>query len=70
MATMVQPPEVDWDFRGCNTQYGTHGIHPYVAPMIPQLARQLVDFHVPPGSIVFDPFCGGCRFWSRPYRAG
>ena len=58
MTTMIQP-ELDWDFRGCNTQYGTHGIHTYVAAMIPQLARQLIDLHAPPGGIVLDPFCGG-----------
>ena len=49
----------DWDFRGCNTQYGTHGIHTYVAAMIPQLARSLIDRYAPTGGIVLDPFCGG-----------
>ena len=49
----------DWDFKGCNTQYGTHGIHTYVAAMIPQLARRLVDKYTPRGEPVFDPFCGG-----------
>ena len=58
MATMIRPG-VDWDFRGCNTRYGTHGIHTYVAAMIPQLARQLIDLHAPPSGIVLDPFCGG-----------
>ena len=34
-------------------------MHTYVAAMIPQLARRLVDEYVPPGGIVLDPFCGG-----------
>ena len=59
MATVVQESAADFDFRGQNTQYGTHGIHTYVASMIPQLARRLIDKHVPEGGTVFDPFCGG-----------
>ena len=59
MTTLVREPTADWDFRGCNTQYGTHGIHTYVAAMIPQLARRLVDEHIPAGGVVLDPFCGG-----------
>ena len=51
--------ETDWDFRGCDTQYGPHGIHTYVAAMIPQLARRLIDRYAPADGIVFDPFCGG-----------
>ena len=49
----------DWDFRGCDTQYGPHGIHTYVAAMIPQLARRLIENYAPADGIVFDPFCGG-----------
>lgn len=49
----------DWDFRGCDTQYGVHGIHTYVAAMIPQLARKLIDFFAPQKGTVLDPFCGG-----------
>ena len=51
--------DLDWDFRGCDTQYGTHGIHTYVAAMIPQLAQQLIEQYVPAGGAVLDPFCGG-----------
>ena len=51
--------EADWDFRGCDTQYGPHGIHTYVAAMIPQLAQRLIEKYVPPGGAVLDPFCGG-----------
>ena len=50
---------VDWDFAGVDTQYSTHGIHTYVAAMIPALARQLIDMYAPPGGVVLDPFCGG-----------
>lgn len=49
----------NWDFKGYNTQFGTHGIHTYVAAMIPQLARRLIDRYVPRSEPVFDPFCGG-----------
>ena len=59
--TLPMPLDVDgaWDFRGSNTQYGTHGIHTYVAAMIPQVARRLIDQFAPPGGTVLDPFCGG-----------
>ena len=49
----------DWDFRGCDTQYGTHGMHTYVASMIPQLARRLIEEYTVPGDRILDPFCGG-----------
>lgn len=49
----------DWDFKGCDTQYGVHGIHTYVAAMIPQLARKLIDLFAPEKGAVLDPFCGG-----------
>ena len=49
----------DWDFRGSDTQYGTHGMHTYVAAMIPQLARRLIEEYTPAGGTVLDPFCGG-----------
>ena len=49
----------DWDFRGYSTQYGVHGIHTYVAAMIPKLAGQLIDDYVPCGGTILDPFCGG-----------
>lgn len=49
----------EWDFRGCDTRYGTHGIHTYVAAMIPQLARRLIDRYAVSRGPVLDPFCGG-----------
>ena len=52
-------PQDDWEFRGSNTRYGTHGMHTYVAAMIPQLARRLIELYAPPNGTVLDPFCGG-----------
>lgn len=49
----------EWDFTGCDTQYGVHGLHTYVAAMIPQLAKRLVDQFAPVRGVVLDPFCGG-----------
>ena len=46
-----------WDFKGCDTQHGVHGIHTYVAAMIPQLAERLINEFAPHGGL--DPFCGG-----------
>jgi len=31
-----------WDFPNADTQYLTHGLHPYPARMIPQIARELI----------------------------
>jgi len=47
------------DFKGSDTQYSTHGLHTYVAAMVPQLAETLVTTYVPEGEKVLDPFCGG-----------
>ena len=58
----VRPPlesQDQWEFRGQNTRYGTHGMHTYVAAMIPQLARRLIELYAPPKGVVLDPFCGG-----------
>ncbi len=55
----------DWDFVKDDTQYATHGLHPYPARMIPQVARRLIkryllDYLPPPHSryVILDPFCG------------
>jgi len=50
--------EVDWTFRGANTQEYTHGIHPYPARMCPQIARRLISNYSNRGDTIFDPFCG------------
>jgi len=48
-----------WDFNGVDTQYATHGLHTYLAAMIPQLAHRLIEMYVPPRASILDPFCGG-----------
>lgn len=48
----------NWDFVGADTQYMTHGLHPYPARMIPQIARRLIERYSKSGDIVLDPFCG------------
>ena len=48
----------NWDFAGADTKYLTHGIHPYPARMIPQIARRLIRKLSNIGDTVFDPFCG------------
>lgn len=47
----------DWDFSGVNTQYATHGMHTWLAAMIPALAKKLI--HETQAERVLDPFCGG-----------
>lgn len=51
--------EIDFDFKGSDTQYSTHAIHTYVAAMVPPLAEALVTLYVPRDEVVLDPFCGG-----------
>src|SRR4029077_4190195 len=47
----------DWDFRGASTQYATHGMHTWLAAMIPGVASKLlVETRA---KSVLDPFCGG-----------
>ena len=49
----------DWTFLKANTQYLTHGIHPYPARMIPQVARKLIDTYVVDNKdVCIDPYCG------------
>ncbi len=48
----------NWDFAGEDTQYLTHGLHPYPARMVPQIARRLLRKFVSKGDVVLDPFCG------------
>jgi len=35
----------------------THGLHPYPARMIPQIAERLINRYSSPNSLVLDPFC-------------
>jgi site-specific DNA-methyltransferase (cytosine-N4-specific) len=56
----MQVEKEDWDFAGADTQYSTHGLHPYPARMIPQIARRLIVRYSKPGpdTVVLDPFAG------------
>lgn len=48
----------DWTFRTANTKQVSHGIHPYPAMMIPQVAHRLTDSYGSEGGLLFDPYCG------------
>ncbi len=50
--------EEDWTFARVDTKYMTHGLHPYPARMIPQVARRLILRYSKEGDTVWDPFCG------------
>ena len=49
---------IKWDFDGTNTSYYTHGIHPYPAKFIPQIAENFLRILSKPGDFIWDPFCG------------
>lgn len=50
--------KIDWDFAGADIHFATHGLHPYPARMIPQIARRLIEMYSLSGDKVLDPFCG------------
>ena len=50
--------ESGWDYRSANTKEYTHGIHPYPAMMIPQVARRLIGEYGCEGGVLLDPYCG------------
>lgn len=54
----ILPPPADWDFRGADTKRLTHGLHPYPAMMIPQIAERLIDRYGARAKTLFDPYCG------------
>lgn len=54
---------LDWTFEDGDTQYLTHGLHPYPARMIPQIPDLLLHYYkqqgvVEKGDLVYDPFSG------------
>ena len=51
--------EQDLSFRGVDTQYSTHSIHPYVAAINPPLVSELIKYFVPTDGSILDPYCGG-----------
>lgn len=48
----------DWDFAKANTQKYTHGLHPYPARMVPQIAHRLIERYSKSYELILDPFCG------------
>ncbi len=60
MSTTSVTEEEDWTFADADTQYMTHGLHPYPARMIPQIARRLIMRYTKPGpdTVILDPFAG------------
>lgn len=48
----------DWDYANADTKTETHGMHPYPAMMIPQVARRLIQSYGKSGETLLDPFCG------------
>ena len=56
---MVAGEENTWNFERVHTQELTHGLHTYLAAMIPQLSHRLLEKYVPAKGTVLDPFCGG-----------
>ena len=48
----------DWEYRTANTKEYAHGIHPYPAMMIPQVARRLIGEYGPEEGVLLDPYCG------------
>jgi site-specific DNA-methyltransferase (cytosine-N4-specific) len=63
-------PDGVWDFASQDTQYSTHGLHTYVAAMIPDLVRKLIETYAPPNGTVLDPFCGGGAVLVEAIRSG
>ena len=59
-----------WDYAGAATKRLTHGLHPYPAMMIPQVAARLVDRLSRPGDLVLDPFCGSGSVLVEAIAAG
>ena len=49
---------LDWDFTDAQTDYLTHGLHPYPAKFIPQIPNALIQELSSVGDVVGDIFCG------------
>lgn len=47
-----------WDFKGVDTKEYSHGMHPYPAMMIPQVARSLIENFGENSKTLLDPFMG------------
>jgi site-specific DNA-methyltransferase (cytosine-N4-specific) len=61
----------DWGFRNDDTSELTHGIHPYPARLVPQLARKILGgFDTGSELVVWDPFCGSGTVLLESMRRG
>lgn len=66
---LLEAPTSDWDFTGNDTQYLTHGLHPYLASMIPQIPKRLLALYADSSTKVLDPFVGGGAVLVESYLA-
>lgn len=48
----------EWGFKDVSTNELTHGIHPYPARLVPQVARKIIETYPTRKGYVWDPFCG------------
>ena len=48
----------EWNFHASDTGEHLHGLHPYPAKFIPQIARKAISEWSKRGELVYDPFCG------------
>ncbi len=56
---LTELKRVNWDFPDRISHSDIEGLHPYPAKFISELPRALLEIlPVPPGTAVFDPFCG------------
>lgn len=61
----------DWGFRNEDTSELTHGIHPYPARLVPQLAGKILGGFDPESElVVWDPFCGSGTVLLESMRRG
>ncbi len=49
---------IDFNFKGADTAYLTHSLHPYPAKFPPQLPHAILRKFGKQGQVVLDPFCG------------
>lgn len=62
--------EKNWDFKDEDTGELTHGLHPYPARMVPQIARRLIKAYSEKGDLIYDPMCGSGTVLTEARLAG
>jgi site-specific DNA-methyltransferase (cytosine-N4-specific) len=50
--------DLDWELEDADTDYYTHGYHPYSAKYIPQIPNRLISTFTERNDLVLDPFVG------------